>query len=96
VVATRTGGNPELVVDGETGQLVPSAAPDVLADALAVYLRAPDLARRHGAAARTWVLDRFSLDAMVASYAAAYRRLLGQANLAPPDDAAVSEAGAVR
>lgn len=96
VVATRTGGNPELVVDGETGQLVPPAAPDVLADALAVYLRAPDLARRHGAAARAWVLDRFSLDAMVASYAAAYRRLLGQADLAPSADAAVSEAGAVR
>jgi glycosyltransferase involved in cell wall biosynthesis len=53
VVATHTGGNPELVVDGETGQLVPPAAPDVLADAMAVYLRAPDLARRHGAAAQS-------------------------------------------
>jgi sugar transferase (PEP-CTERM/EpsH1 system associated) len=96
VVATRTGGNPELVVDGETGQLVPPAAPDVLADAMAVYLRAPDLARRHGAAARAWVLDRFSLDAMVASYAAEYRRLLGQDEPAAATDGAVSEAGAAR
>ena len=54
------------------------------------------LTKNFCACERAWVLDRFSLDAMVASYAAAYRRLLGQAELAPPDDAAVSEAGAVR
>lgn len=72
VVATRTGGNPELVDDGKTGALVAPEAPDELAAALVDY--ANDVPRRqaHGKAARTRAEKDFSLEAMAASYAALY------------------------
>ncbi len=72
VVATRVGGNPELVADGETGMLVPSADPAALAAALGRLTADPALRRRMGEAARARTVDDFSLDAMVARYAACY------------------------
>jgi sugar transferase (PEP-CTERM/EpsH1 system associated) len=68
VVATRVGGNPELVRDGETGCLVSAADTPALADALGRYAEDPDVRRRHGAAARCHVLERFSIPAMVEQY----------------------------
>ena len=41
VVATPVGGTPEVVVDGETGLLVPPRNPDALADALRRSSRTP-------------------------------------------------------
>ncbi len=52
VVATRTGGLPEVVVEGETGRLVPPEDPEALARALADLLAQPDLRRRYGEAGR--------------------------------------------
>jgi glycosyltransferase involved in cell wall biosynthesis len=60
VVATPVGGTPELVVDGETGLLVPPRDPEALAAALQRVLDDPDLARRLGTAARARVADRFT------------------------------------
>ena len=74
VVATRVGGNPELVVDGETGRLFPVGADDELASILVEYATRPDLCRAHGAAARQRVVSGFSLPAMVDAYRAVYRR----------------------
>ncbi len=48
VVATRAGGPLEIVVDGETGFLVPPSSPDALAGALQTLLGDPALARRMG------------------------------------------------
>jgi glycosyltransferase involved in cell wall biosynthesis len=48
VVATPVGGTPEVVVDGETGLLVPPRNPDALADALRRLLADADLRRRMG------------------------------------------------
>jgi glycogen synthase len=76
VVATRVGGNPELVEDGVTGALVPVGMHRALADALRVYVDDVALARRHGATARRRAEERFSLDAMVASYLAVYDAIL--------------------
>ena len=64
VVATAVGGTPELVVDGETGLLVPPGDAGALADALEEILRDPELARRLGEAGRRRVLQSFSLSAM--------------------------------
>lgn len=76
VVATRTGGNPELVVEGETGALVPTASPDRLAEALAEYVRRPDLARLQGEHARARAVAHFSISAMTERYASIYRSLI--------------------
>ncbi len=64
VVATPVGGTPEVVVDGETGLLVPPRDPAALAGALRRLLEDPDFARRLGEAGRRRVAERFSLDAM--------------------------------
>jgi sugar transferase (PEP-CTERM/EpsH1 system associated) len=75
VVSTRVGGIPDLVVDNETGALVPPGDPAALAKALALYVRAPSLARRHGATARSRIVQKYSIDAMLGSYVALYDRL---------------------
>jgi glycosyltransferase involved in cell wall biosynthesis len=64
VVATAVGGTPELVIDGETGVLVPPGDPGALAAALGKVLADPELARRLGEAGRSRVLASFSLSAM--------------------------------
>ena len=61
VVATAVGGTPELVVDGETGLLVPPGDAGALAGALERVLRDPELARRLGEAGRLRALGSFSL-----------------------------------
>ncbi len=78
VIATRVGGNAELVVEGVTGTLVPAAQPQALADALARYVAAPALLRRHGLAGRERVEREFSMETMVARYVDNYERLLRQ------------------
>jgi sugar transferase (PEP-CTERM/EpsH1 system associated) len=76
VVATRVGGNPELVEEGHTGQLVPPADPVAMAAALGVYSRDRGLAVRHGWAGRQRVKSHFSMAAMVNSYLAVYDTVL--------------------
>jgi len=64
VVATPVGGTPELVVDGETGLLVPPRDPDALAVAIRRLLADPGLRTRMGDAGYRRVAERFSADAM--------------------------------
>lgn len=52
VVASQIGGIPDIVVDGETGLLVPPANPIELHDAIARLLKQPDLMDRMGQAGR--------------------------------------------
>jgi glycosyltransferase involved in cell wall biosynthesis len=72
VIATRVGGNPEVVMPGETGLLVPAADPQALADAVASLMRAHLSRRAMGQAGRARVLERFSLDRMVDRYYRSY------------------------
>jgi len=73
VVATRMGGNPELVEDNHTGILVRPSDPSALSNAILHYLENPDLIRRHGEAGRVRVNKSFSIPSMVRSYEAVYR-----------------------
>lgn len=75
VVATRVGGIPEAVADGETGLLVPPEDIDSLAHALECLIAAPDLRAAMGAAARQRVQTLFSAERMVRSFEAEYTRL---------------------
>ena len=60
VVATAVGGVPEIVVDGQTGFLVPPGDVDALRERLGQLLGDPLLRRRLGAQARQHVLDQFT------------------------------------
>lgn len=75
VVATRVGGTPEIVVDGETGILVQPRDPAGLAQALLRLSSDPSGARAMGLAGRARVCERFTLERMVNHYAAAYSQL---------------------
>jgi glycosyltransferase involved in cell wall biosynthesis len=60
VVASKTGGIPSVVRDGETGLLVRPNDPAELALAVRRLVETPDEARRLGAAARQWVVSQLS------------------------------------
>jgi sugar transferase (PEP-CTERM/EpsH1 system associated) len=75
VVASRVGGIPEVVTEGEHGYLVPPSDTEALATALARYVADPDLARRHGDAARRRIEQRFGMDAMLSAYLGLYDHL---------------------
>lgn len=63
VVGSRVGGIPEMVVDRETGLLVPPRAPDALATALEAVVRDAELRERLGRAGRRRAETVFSLEA---------------------------------
>jgi glycosyltransferase involved in cell wall biosynthesis len=73
VVATRVGGSPEVVVDGETGRLVPARDPGAVAAALVELAGARERARALGEAGRRRVEARFTIERMLRRYLAAYR-----------------------
>ena len=75
VVASKVGGIPEIVGQQTTGLLVPPSDPAALAEALALYVKNPQLVARHGAAGRERVERSNSIAAMVAGYAGLYDTL---------------------
>ncbi len=76
VIASRIGGLPEIVVDGETGFLVPPGDIDVLRDRLVTVVADDRLARRLGDAARNIAAERFTWAACAVRCLTAYRRIL--------------------
>lgn len=75
VVAAAVGGNPEAVVHGETGLLVPPGDSQALSRAMLWLLEHPAEAARYGEAGRRRVGERFGLSPMLRQYEAAYERL---------------------
>jgi sugar transferase (PEP-CTERM/EpsH1 system associated) len=78
VVATRVGGNPELVVEGETGMLVPPSDPAAMANAIRTYFNHPELLKAHGQAGRKRVEQEFSMEKMMNGYMEVYDKVLSQ------------------
>ena len=76
VVATKVGGNIELVKEGCTGKLVPPGALETMAEAISVYYRSPELLDSHGKAARKQIESRFSMEAMTNGYLEVYDKVL--------------------
>lgn len=82
VVATAVGGTPELVLDGETGYLVPAESPEKLAQALEKIIRLPEEQRRSmGKAGLSRVKEHFHVDKMVKAYEELYYECLQEKNL---------------
>jgi glycosyltransferase involved in cell wall biosynthesis len=65
VVTTAVNGLPDVVIDGETGLVVPEHDPAALADALERVLGDPELALRLGEQGRQHVQESFSLERSV-------------------------------
>jgi glycosyltransferase involved in cell wall biosynthesis len=76
VVATEVGGVPEVVVDGETGYLVPARDPRALASRLVELLKDQARRNRMGEAGLKRARGRFTVERMVADTARIYTRLL--------------------
>lgn len=62
VIATRTRGLADYVLDGETGLLVEGGNPAAMAEAIAYLWNNPEKAAAMGRRARQWVTENFSLD----------------------------------
>jgi glycosyltransferase involved in cell wall biosynthesis len=76
VVATRVQGPNEVIVDGETGYLVPPQDPASLAAAVIRLLQDPTKRERMGRNGRARVEQDFSLEGMVSATVQAYRTVL--------------------
>jgi glycosyltransferase involved in cell wall biosynthesis len=78
VVATRVGGTPEALIDGETGLLVPPGDTGAIVASVSQLLDDPALARRLGIAARRVISEQFSVERMVTATQDLYAELLAQ------------------
>lgn len=73
VIATRVGGNPELLGDGRCGKLVPSGDASALADVLSVLVASSACRRALGQRARERAVECYSEDRVLDEYEAIYR-----------------------
>lgn len=76
VVATAVGGNADLVVQGQTGYIVPPANPQAMAHQLVALASNPERARSMGQTGRQRVQTTFSMQAMVSTYQSVYDQQL--------------------
>lgn len=76
VVATRTGGVPEIIEDNVTGLLVEVRNPHALAEGIIRLIREPALCRQFAKAGRERVLTRFTTQQMVRGTVAVYEKVL--------------------
>jgi len=76
VIASETGGLPEIVQDGETGCLVPPANPHALAEAIIHALHHWPATRRMGRQGQTDVQNRFPACSMLENMLALYAQVL--------------------
>ena len=83
-IATRVGGIPHMVADGETGLLFEPGDADQLARYMEQMIADPDRRRRLGTAMYQRTADRFSLESMVRTQLGIYDRLLGGADRMDP------------
>jgi len=79
VVATRVGGVPELIIDGETGMLVEPGDADALASAIATLAADPDRRSRLGRSGAKRAAEEFSLEGAARKVVDLYDELLAGA-----------------
>lgn len=77
-VATRVGGNPELVRDGETGLLVEPGDAEALAATLVRLARAPELRARLAGRGAAFVGENFTIAAAARRMASIYEEMLAR------------------
>jgi N-acetyl-alpha-D-glucosaminyl L-malate synthase BshA len=77
VIATKAGGLPEVVVDGETGYLLPVGDVEAMADRAIEILSDAQLQRKMGRRAREVAIERFDERKIVPMYREFYERVIG-------------------
>lgn len=78
VIATDVGGNSELVVDKDTGIIIPSNDLAALVNAIRTYIERRELSKEHGKNGRHRVDQLFSIELMIDRYSTIYHRLIGR------------------
>jgi glycosyltransferase involved in cell wall biosynthesis len=78
VVASRVGGIPEVVTDGETGFLSEVGDVGKMAEDAARLLSNPDLRREMGKRARESAVSRYRTDIVIPQYIEFYNRVLSK------------------
>ena len=76
IIATKTGGIPEVIIDGKTGLLVPPRDAQSLASAIVALLRDPERRARLGTEANRRAKEKFSSEQMVKQTLEAYSHLV--------------------
>ncbi|GEM_PF-4552006 len=76
VVATRVGGLPEAVKQGETGFLVPSRDPAALAERLRFLIEHPQERLEMGRKGRAWIEQNFSMDRLIPELIGLYKEVI--------------------
>lgn len=76
VVATKVGGNPEVVVEGQTGFLIPEGNMSLFVDRLVALLKDRDLRRRMGKMGQRRVREEFTLEKTANQYTEVYEQLV--------------------
>lgn len=84
VIATRVGGNPEVVVEGITGLLVPPGDRAAMSEAILRLAESSELRAAMGAAGRERVAVHFSLATMVARYMEAIAQAVAESGNREP------------
>lgn len=75
LVVTAVGGNPEAVLEGENGFVVPPRSPEALAEAIEKLVSDAELRERMGKASRRRIETEFSMDRMIERFTAWYEEL---------------------
>ena len=83
VIATAVGGNADLVAAGESGEIIPAADPEAMAQAIVRFASDPQRSQEMGRAGRQLVENKFSMNAMVAAYQGTYDKLLHRSGATP-------------
>ncbi len=68
VIATNVGGNAELIIDGQTGWIVPRADHHAIKEKCLRYIESPELIQKQGSLARKRIEEKFSIINMVQNY----------------------------
>jgi L-malate glycosyltransferase len=80
VIATRTGGLPEVVLHGETGYLVDLGDTKTMADCAIAIISNDRKRRQMGERGRAWAVERFNTDRIIPQYEKLYERIIRRAD----------------